>query len=121
MKTHDPIFVTVARVNDFGIFCPTVMRCLPEVNKIVFNPPLTIVQWKDDTETRVRCDNDEFSEEFGFAMACMRKIFGTRKAFKNQLKNAIRHVNKPKKPKKQKKSKTLMVVTEEMRRFNQMF
>ena len=100
MKTHDPIFVTVARANDFGM----VMRCLPEVKKIVFNPPLTIVQWKDDTETRVRCDNDEFSEEFGFAMACMRKIFGTRKAFKDQLKNAIRHVNKPK---KQKKSKAL--------------
>ena len=90
-------------------------RLLPEVKKVIFSPPLTIVQWEDDTETRARCDGDEFSEEFGFAMACMRKLFGTRRAFKDQFKDAIRHVDKPK---RQKKSKALMIVDYEVKRFN---
>lgn len=70
------------------------LHTFPEVAKVVFNPPHTIVKWKDGTETHVRCDNDDFSEEFGFAMACMRRSFGTRKAFKDQFKNALRPVNK---------------------------
>ena len=58
-----------------------------------------IVYWRDGTKTVVRCDNDEFSEEFGFAMACMRKIFGARNAFKAQFKNAYRPYLKKKKEK----------------------
>lgn len=68
--------------------------------QVIFNPPATIVYWKDGTKTVARCDNDEFSEEFGFAMACMRKIFGTRNAFKAQFKDAYRPYLKKKKEKK---------------------
>lgn len=58
--------------------------------QIIFNPPATVVYWADGDKTVVRCDNDVFSEEFGFAMACMRKIYGTRANFKAMLKNAYR-------------------------------
>lgn len=67
---------------------PTAMTAVHQPAQVIFNPPATIVYWRDGTKTVVRCDNDEFSEEFGFAMACMRKIFGTRNAFKAQFKNA---------------------------------
>ena len=72
-----------------------------EAEQVIFNPPATIVYWKDDTKTVVRCDNDEFSEEFGFAMACVRKLYGTRSRFKAQYKNALRPYLK-----KEEKSKT---------------
>ena len=56
--------------------------------QVIFNPPTTVVYWEDNTKTVVRCHKDDFSEEFGFAMACMRKIYGTRANFKSQFKNA---------------------------------
>lgn len=58
--------------------------------QVIFNPPATIVYWQDGDKTVVRCNNEEFSEESGFAMACMRKIYGTRANFKAQFKNAYR-------------------------------
>lgn len=70
--------------------------------QVIFNPPATIVYWPDGDKTVVRCDNDEFSEEFGYAMACMRKIYGTRAEFKAQFKNAFRPQEKPVKTKKAK-------------------
>ena len=80
---------------------PKAISLVPQ--QVIFNPPATIVYWKDGDKTVVRCDNDEFSEEFGFAMACMRKIYGTRANFKAQFKNA--YYPKPKvSEEKQKKS-----------------
>lgn len=70
--------------------------------QVIFNPPATIVYWPDGDKTVVRCDNDEFSEEFGYAMACMRKIYGTRAEFKAQFKNAFRPQEKSVKTKKAK-------------------
>ena len=46
---------------------------IPKPAQVIFNPPATIVYWEDGDKTVVRCDNDVFSEEFGYAMACMRK------------------------------------------------
>lgn len=81
-----------------GNTCPPSL----EAEQVIFNPPATIVYWKDGTKTVVRCDNDEFSEEFGFAMACVRKLYGTRNRFKAQYKNALRpYLKKEKKSKPQ--------------------
>lgn len=69
--------------------------------QVIFHPPATIVYWADGNKTVVRCDNDEFSEEFGFAMACVRKLYGSRNNFKAQFKNAQRpHLTKTEKPEK---------------------
>lgn len=49
------------------------------VEKVVFNPPATIVLWKDGTKTVVKCqDGDEFSKEQGLAMAICKKAFGNK-------------------------------------------
>lgn len=76
--------------------------CSLHPKNVIFNPPATIVEWSDGTKTVVKCHDDEFSEEFGYAMAVMRKIYGSRKEFMAQFKNAYRPYLKPKKSKKTK-------------------
>ena len=73
----------------------TKQSAAPEAYQVIFNPPATIVYWMDGTKTVVKCDNDDFSEEFGFAMACVKKLYGTRSRFKNQFKYASRPYLKP--------------------------
>jgi len=82
-------------------------RVLPEPERVIFNPPATIVYWSDGDKTVVQCYNDEFSEEFGYAMACMRKLYGNRKTFKACFADAQRTTqNKDKKEKKQKRAQS---------------
>ena len=75
---------------------------IPKPAQVIFNPPATIVYWEDGDKTVVRCDNDVFSEEFVYAMACMRKAYGSRGEFKAQFKNAFRPYLKPNKKGKDK-------------------
>lgn len=64
---------------------------IPEIERIIFNPPCTIVLWKDGTKTVVRCmEGDKFSEEEGFLSAVGKKMFGSHTHYKNLLKNADR-------------------------------
>lgn len=52
----------------FGIAAP---------KKVIFNPPATIVIWKDGTKTVVKCkDSDIFEPWTGFAMCICKRIFG---------------------------------------------
>ena len=47
----------------------------PKVKQVIFNPPATIVNWTDGTKTVAMCSpEDKFNEEFGFAMACAKKL-----------------------------------------------
>lgn len=66
------------------------MKRIPPIRNVIFNPPATIVLWDDGTKTVVKCHDGEFSEEFGFAMAVMRKLYGTRSGFLAQIRNAYR-------------------------------
>ena len=51
---------------------------IPDVEYIIFNPPATIVFWTDGTKTVVKCmEGQEFEKYAGFAMACMKKMFGS--------------------------------------------
>ena len=47
-----------------------------EIKKVIFNDPATIVFWKDGTKTVVKCENEEFDEEKGLAMAIVKSVFG---------------------------------------------
>lgn len=49
----------------------------PEIKKVIFNDPATIVLWSDDTKTVVKCgENDQFDPEKGLAMAITKKALG---------------------------------------------
>lgn len=51
---------------------------IPDVRRVVFNDPATIVFWDDGTKTVVKCMKGEKFERYaGFAMACMKKMFGS--------------------------------------------
>ena len=50
---------------------------IPDINRIIFSNPATIVFWEDGTKTVVKCMKGEKFERYaGFAAACMKKMFG---------------------------------------------
>lgn len=64
----------------FDIWCPDGLSYwgLPDVSRIIFSPPATIVFWDDGTKTVVKCmEGEKFEKYAGFAMACMKKLFGS--------------------------------------------
>ena len=47
------------------------------IDKVIFNPPATIVFWKDGTKTVVKCkEGEEFSEWAGIALCFAKKLYG---------------------------------------------
>lgn len=53
----------------------------PEVNRIIFNDPATIVFWKDGTKTVVKVsDSESYSPYYGFLAALAKKIYGSNSA-----------------------------------------
>ena len=51
---------------------------VPEIERVIFHEPATIVFWSDNTKTVVKCMEGElFDEEKGIAMAFMKKLYGT--------------------------------------------
>ena len=60
---------------------------IPEIKNVIFNDPATIVFWEDGTKTVVKCqDGDEFDPEKGLAMAIVKKTYGNKGSYCNQLK-----------------------------------
>ena len=51
----------------------------PEIEKVIFNNPATIVYWHDGTKTVVKAqDGEPFDKEKGLAMAFMKKVCGNK-------------------------------------------
>ena len=64
---------------------------IPEVKKVIFNDPATIVYWKDGTKTVVKCQNgDDFDPEKGFTMAFLKKCWGNTGKFNDILRKIIK-------------------------------
>jgi len=81
---------------------PKVLVSIPRIDNVIFNPPCTIILWEDGTKTVVKCHEEEFSEEHGFAMAVIKKLYGHRHAYMKIIEKADRQ---PKVEKKVKKAK----------------
>ena len=48
-----------------------------QIERVVFNPPATIILWADKTKTVVKCQGGEpFDPEKGMTMAFMKKVYG---------------------------------------------
>ena len=54
-----------------------------DIDRVIFNDPATIVFWKDGTKTVVKCENEEFDEEKGLAMAISKKALGNEGKYYN--------------------------------------
>lgn len=69
--------------NKFG--SPIMQR--PEIKKVHFNPPATVVLWTDGTKTVVKCQHDEqYDPEKGLAMAIAKKTFGNKGNYFDKIK-----------------------------------
>lgn len=56
----------------------------PEIKKVIFSGPCTIVMWSDGDKTIVRCrEDDTFDKEKGLAMAISKKMLGNNKSKSN--------------------------------------
>lgn len=65
---------------------PAPMRTsyLPEIKKVHFSGPATVVIWADGTKTTVMCqEGDIYSEEAGLALCIAKKAFGNMPNFNN--------------------------------------
>ena len=61
-----------------------------EIKKVHFNPPLTVVIWKDGTKTFVKAsENDVFDPEKGLAMAIAKKAMGNKYSYINEIKKHL--------------------------------
>lgn len=95
--TTRPLFPTVKEDTKYNKFYNdewkiTATLCfvvlVPEIERVIFNGPATIVFWNDGTKTVVKCMEGElFDEEKGIAMAFMKKLYG--KGYMNKIRNHI--------------------------------
>lgn len=66
----------------------TLTPVAPEIERVIFNGPATIVFWNDGTKTVVKCmEGEEFDEEKGISMAFMKKLYG--KGYMNKIRKHI--------------------------------
>ena len=66
------------------------------IDKVLFNPPATIVFWLDGTKTVVKCkEGEEFSEWAGIALCLAKKLYGPNfhKIFKTHCSDPKKTVN----------------------------
>lgn len=65
------------------------MRKVPEIKRVIFNDPATIVFWDDNTKTIVKAENETFDAEKGLAMAIAKKALGNEGNYYNELKKHL--------------------------------
>ena len=73
-----------------------------DIDKVTFNGPKTIVEWKDGTKTIVNCDDENYDPEKGLAMAIVKKALGNKGNYYNAFRKAMegaRYYNQPEEPK----------------------
>lgn len=64
-------------------------RRVPDIKKVIFNNPATIVIWSDNSKTIVKADKEDFDPEKGLAMAITKKALGNRGNYYNELKKYL--------------------------------
>lgn len=67
-----------------------------KIERVIFNPPATIVFWQDGTKTVVKAQDEDFDPEKGLAMAISKKALGNRYEYYNVFEEWLpeeRHVS----------------------------
>lgn len=63
---------------------------MPEIEKVIFNDPATIVLWSDGTKTVVKTHDEPYSKEHGLAMCIARRYFrDNRSKFKKAVEGKL--------------------------------
>lgn len=73
--------------NNGSLALSSFSKPLIEIENVIFNPPATIVFWRDGTKTVVKCgENDIFDPEKGLAMAIAKRALGNQGNYYNKIK-----------------------------------
>lgn len=64
-------------------FKPFVYSRYPEIDRVIYNDPATIVFWKDGTKTVVKAQDCKFDPAVGLAMCFVKKTIGLKEFFKH--------------------------------------
>lgn len=93
-EVHDYCKKDVEAVSDMYTFINAkgIYRTMrkPEIKKVIFNDPATIVMWDDGTKTVVKTQGDEtFDPEKGLAMAISKKVLGNKGNYFEEFKKWI--------------------------------
>lgn len=82
-KEKDTMFVNYHQI--YSEFCKHPVF-LPEIEDVIFNPPATIVLWKDKSKTVVKTQNGEhYDPEKGLAMCILKKVYGNKGRYFNNI------------------------------------
>lgn len=73
----------------WGIVFGTIEEPKLRPEKIYYDEPFTTVIWNDGTKTTVRANNENFTKEFGLAMAYMKKLYGNRSEFLRDVESGV--------------------------------
>ena len=86
-RTNLP-YVKLALRSTYGMYSSNFPNPFkPEIKKVIFNDPATIVIWKDGSKTVVKCgENDIYDKEKGLAMAIAKKAFGNKGNYYEEFK-----------------------------------
>lgn len=71
----DPSYAIVDNVYKIDYYDKMFIR-QPEIKKVIFNDPATIVYWEDCTKTVVKCEKEKYDPEKGLAMAIAKRALG---------------------------------------------
>lgn len=64
-----------------------VYRPAPQIKRVIYNNPATVVYWTDGTKTVVKCQSgDTFSEETGLMAAMLKRIYGNDNTYNKVMK-----------------------------------
>lgn len=63
---------------------------IPNIEKVVFNNPATIVFWATGEKTVVKCqDSESFDKEKGLALCVMKYVMGNKSSYNNIIKKFV--------------------------------
>lgn len=62
-----------------------------EIDRVIINPPATIIKWRDKTKTVVKCqDKEPYDPEKGIALCFVKKLYGNNAKYYTIMKQIIK-------------------------------
>jgi hypothetical protein len=70
-----------------------------DIAKVIYNPPATVIYWKDGTKTVVKCsdhdlDEGRLSPETGVVYAIAKKVLGNKGNYNDVLRRLVKRAKK---------------------------
>lgn len=70
-----------------------------DIDRVIYNPPATIVYWKDGTKTVVKCSDKDFDAgrmdpETGIVYAIVKKVLGNKGNYNDVLRRIVKGARK---------------------------